>query len=52
MIKNEELKEACKPLLEYLDKNQVDPYTYVVVTTDSIRLLCAHCGIPVIKNGD
>lgn len=40
------LKELSKPLLEYLEKN-CDPYTYIVVSMDSIKIMRTELCTPI-----
>lgn len=40
------LKELSKPLLEYLEKN-CDPYTYIVVSMDSIKIMRTEFCTPI-----
>lgn len=42
------LKELSKPLLEYLEKN-CDPYTYIVVSMDSIKIMRTEFCTPITK---
>lgn len=40
------LKELSKPLLEYLEENG-DPYTYIVVSMDSIKIMRTEFCTPI-----
>lgn len=42
------LKELSKPLLEYLKENG-DPYTYIVVSMDSIKEVRTEYCIPIVN---
>lgn len=49
MKKFEELSKACEPLIEYL-RNNYDPHTCVVVSSDSIKVLRVELGVPIGVN--
>lgn len=44
-----ELKEACKPLMEYLSENHY-PHTTVIVTNSSAELLSGEISLPYITD--
>lgn len=46
----EELKQLCKPVVEYLRKNH-DPYTEVHITDSEIKVTTVECGIPLKDAG-
>lgn len=49
MNKFEELSKVCEPLIEYL-RNNCDPHTCVVVSTDSLKILRVELGVPIEVN--
>lgn len=49
MNKFEEVSKACEPLIEYLRDNY-DPHTHVVVSSDSVKVLRDELGIPIEVN--
>lgn len=44
--KNDEIVEYAKPISDLLIK-KFDPYTYVVVTQDDVKVLCVDYGAPL-----
>ncbi|WP_200865895.1 hypothetical protein [Metaclostridioides mangenotii] len=42
----EELKELCKPIVEYLNDNY-NMYYEVVITTSAIKLKSTELGVPI-----
>lgn len=44
-VRNQELEEAAKPLVDFLYKYGC-PHSYVIITQTSAELLSGECGIP------
>ncbi len=49
MERNEELEALCKPIVEFLNKNCC-PYDYIVISTDSIKIVNETTSIPVMSS--